>query len=343
MIDSFPNERRMHCETGALVNTMEYYGWNISESMAFGIGSGLYFLYFPWVKVNDSEMLVMRTRPLYIIRRFSKRMHLGYHEESFGSNREKAQKALDELVAKNIPVGLVVNVMDMRFLNDVGMTSNFNGHNMTVIGKEGDQYIIADTDQKLPNDDYVRLDEVRLKHSRFRSGLGAPHGRMYYFDAMPEGFSGQLDLKSGIIGGLKETCKNMLGIPFPFFGCKGIRFCAKDMRKWEDKYSPKQIKDKLYWYYTLLEQGGTGGAGYRFIFADFLKEAAELFNDDSLLKCSEYIVKAADCWRYFTLGITRNIKGSGYGIREIADFVDEAAEYEKKTFLTIKNDFLKNK
>lgn len=47
MIENFPNERRMHCETGVLVNMMEYYGFTISEPMVFGIGSGLYFMYFP--------------------------------------------------------------------------------------------------------------------------------------------------------------------------------------------------------------------------------------------------------------------------------------------------------
>ena len=51
MIPTFPNQRRLHCETGVLVNLLEYYGYNISEPMAFGIGGGMYFLYFPWMKL----------------------------------------------------------------------------------------------------------------------------------------------------------------------------------------------------------------------------------------------------------------------------------------------------
>ncbi|MCR5038582.1 MAG: BtrH N-terminal domain-containing protein [Bacteroidales bacterium] len=159
MIENYPNGRRHHCESGTLVNMMEYYGYKISEPMAFGIGSGIYLMYFPLLRLKDSTLLVMRSRPSYIIRRFVKRMNVGYHEMTFGNDSIKAEKALDELVAKGIPVGVRANILGLKYLNDLGFDLDYNGHQMTVIGKEGTQYIVSDTETLLP-DEYFKVDEA---------------------------------------------------------------------------------------------------------------------------------------------------------------------------------------
>lgn len=342
MIENFPNERRMHCETGVLVNMMEYYGFTISEPMAFGIGSGLYFMYFPWMKVQDFILVVMRTRPKEIIRRFAKRLNLGFHEKSFGNDADKATKALDELVAKNIPVGLVSNLFGLKYLTNIGFELDYNGHHYVVVGKEGTQYVIADTNETLPNDDYVYLEETYLRYSRFRPGISAPHGWMFHIDPLPKDFSQKTDLRPAVFEGIMETCKNMLSLKLGFFGAKGIHYLANDIRKWPKKYTQQKINNQLLWDYRILERAGTGGSGYRYIYSDFLKEAAVLFQSEVLHECGNMYSKAADCWRQFTVGCNRYISRKGVTLNELADFIDEAAEYEKQTFLIIKNQFLKN-
>ena len=341
MIENYPNERRMHCETGVLVNMLEYHGLNISEPMAFGIGSGLYFMYFPWMKVEDFVLLVLRTKPATIIRRFSSRMHLNYHEISFGNDKEKARKALDDMLDKGIPVGLTVNMKGLKYLNDLGAILDFNGHNLTVIGKEGREYIIADVDWQLPNDDYVRLDETRMEKVRFMPGPSAPHGRMYYFDSLPDNISDPTILKQAILKGLKETYRNMMTIPMPFFGYKGFHYLAKDMRKWEDKFEPKYIDHVLYWYYKFVEMTGTGGAGYRYIYSDFLKESADLFQNEVLADCSRFMHDSADNLRHFSVGCNRYINKTGITLNELADAIDDAGNCEYKTFRKLKDEFLK--
>ena len=342
MIENFPNQRRMHCETGVLVNTMKYYGYDISEQMVFGIGGGMYFLYFPLFRLQGATLVVMRSRPTDIIRHFSKRMRIGYHEMTFGNNSIKAEQVLDQLVSQNIPVGVIVNILGVKYLNDLGFTLDYNGHHMTVVGKEGSQYIIADVDEKLPNDDFVTLDQANMRAVRFRSGISAPHGRMFYFDELPVDYAKNVDIKYAIIAGLKETCKNMLSIPMPWFGYRGIHYFANDVRKWTKKHTDDKIDFLFYHYYRFIEQAGTGGAGYRYIYADFLKEAAILFQDDTLEKSSDYMNKAADSWRTFTVNGSRHIKKTGVSIDEMADILDEAGNYEYETFMNIKKNFLKN-
>lgn len=341
MIENFPNQRRMHCETGTLVNLMEYYGFKISEPMAFGIGSGLYFMYFPWLKVQDFILVVMRTRPTAIIRSFAKRMHLGFHEQSFGNNVEKATKALDDLVAKNIPVGLASNLFGLKYLSNIGFELDYNGHHYVVVGKEGSRYVIADTNETIPNDDYVYLEETYLRYSRFRPGISAPHGWMFHIDPLPEDYSAKIDLKPAIIDGMKETCKNMMSRKLKFFGVKGIHYLANDTRKWPRKYTQKEIDNQLLWDYRILERAGTGGSGYRYIYADFLKEAAALFQNEVLEDSGRLFTNAADCWRQFTVGCNRYISRKNITLNELADAIDEAGNYEYKAFKQLKEGFLK--
>ena len=336
MIENYPNERRMHCETGVLVNMLEYYGYNISEPMAFGIGGGMYFLYFPWMKLYGFVLPVLRSKPTNIMRHFTKRMNIGYHEKSYGNNREKAKQELDELVAKDVPVGLRVNLVGLKYLNDIGFELDYNGHHIAVIGKEGRDYIIADIDEKLPNDDLVTLDETRMSLVRFRGGIAAPHGCMFYIDPLPANYAKTVDLKPAIIEGLKETCRNMIGIPMPWFGSKGIHFMANDLRKWERKHKQDLIDLSLLWYYRLIEQSGTGGSGYRYIYADFLKEAAPMFQNEVLDESSTIMRKAADNWRRFTVNCNRYLNKSGVTLNEMADIVDEASVCEKQAFEKIK-------
>lgn len=336
MIENYPNERKMNCETGVMVNMLEYYGIKFSEPMTFGIGGGMCFLYFPWMKMNGYDMLILRTRPFSVVSHFSQRMHLGFHMETFGNDRDKAQKALDDLVAQNIPVGVVVNLMGLPFLADIGIRLDFNGHNLTVIGKEGRDYVLVETHEMRTTDDYPRLDEAKLTDARFRPGFATPHGKLFYLDPLQAEIVEKTDLRPAIIEGMKETCHNMLAIPLRWFGCKGIHTFAKAVRRFDKKLSQEQINKMFFWYYTMIEQGGTGGAGYRYMYSSFLKEAAPLLQSDVIDECAATIGKAADCWRKFTIGCNRYIKNANITLNEMADAIDEAGQYEYDTFINIK-------
>ena len=236
MIEGYPNSRRRHCETGAFVNMMEYLGYEISEPMAFGIGSGLYFLYTPFLKMQNTIYPIFRSWPVSVIHNAVKRLHLPFYEKRFRNHPEKAAAELDALVAKGIPVGVVVNVNGLQYFNVSGGGIDFNGHILSVLGKEDGKYTVADTDSRLLTNDYITLDEATMQTIRFASGIAAPHGQMFYFDPLPKNFSQTVDLKQAVLAGLKETCHNMLGIPFRYFGWKGIHYFATDMRQWEKKF-----------------------------------------------------------------------------------------------------------
>ena len=343
MIENFPNQRREHCETGSLQNLMEYYGIKLSEDLAFGIGGGLYFLYCPFIKYKNYPFPIMRTRPGTVFRNVSKRVGFSMHEMTFGNDKAKSIEVLNELVDQNIPVVLVVNIYTVPYLNRVLPPDNklsFNGHNIIVIGREGSTYNISDCDMKL-SDEYYTIEEADLNITRFMPGANAPHGRLFYFDKPdPEKFA-CIDYRSACIAGLKEVCYNMTNIPLPYFGFKGIKHMANKIKKLDQKHTFQEISLELLFYYRIIEMAGTGGSGYRYIFARFLKECAGIFQDERFETYSGTMVKAADSWRAFSVDIMHFRKQTGVTLNEMAEKLYTAASYEQDAINSIKKDFLK--
>ena len=342
MLENFPNQRREHCETGSLQNLMQYYGIELSEDLAFGIGGGLYFLYCPFIKLGKYPFPILRTRPGSIIRNVSKRMGLSMHEMTFGNDKAKSIEVLNQLVDQGIPVILVVNVYHLPYLDHAlpsGDKLNFNGHNTIVIGREGSTYYISDSDMKL-EDEYFTIEEADLNITRFMPGANAPHGRLFYFDKPDLETFGRFDYRPACVAGLKEVCYNMTKIPLHYFGFKGIRHMGDVIKKWGRKYSFKEISLGFLLYYRILEMAGTGGSGYRYIYSRFLKECAGIFQDERMETYSDTLVKAADSWRAFSVDILHYRKQMGVTLDEMAEKLYTAADYERETIYGIK-EFLK--
>jgi hypothetical protein len=61
----------------------------------------------------------------------------------------------------------------------------------------------------------------------------------------------------------------------------------------------------------MQEEVGTGGAGFRFMYAAFLQEAAELFGADDLTRLSQDMTAIGDVWREFAVVSARIVKQRG--------------------------------
>ncbi len=342
VIENYPNQRNRHCETGTILNMLKYYGYEgMSETMAFGLGSGFNFVYSPFLRMRGVKLPMFRIRPGLIAKNFCERMNIGFHGFEYGYRVDRSMAALDELVEKQIPVGMVVNVANLHYFSPVVNESNFNGHVFTVIGKEGTTYTIADTDTRLTTDDYVFLEEGIMRKSRFTSGMAAPRGKMFYIDPLPADFGKNMDLKPAVIQGLEETCRRMLRVPIRFYGWTGLHYFAGSLKRWKWWFSEKLIAFIMLWIYRLIETTGTGGAGHRYMYADFLKEAAELFGNEVLADCAELMSTNADTWRRFSLDCRRYMKSDNITLKEMAELLETIGQQEKQIFTKIDKEFLK--
>ena len=118
--------------------------------------------------------------------------------------------------------------------------------------------------------------------ARFSEGVLAPKGKMYHLSKVPA----QVDLSGAITKGIKEACRMMIRTPLPLIGVKGIRRLAKRVGEWPEEYGKR--KAVLYLGHTIRmqEEIGTGGGGFRLMYAAFLREAAGIMDNKGLLDIS---------------------------------------------------------
>ena len=81
----------------------------------------------------------------------------------------------------------------------------------------------------------------------------------------------QFDLKKAVEAGINDVCKVMLKTPLPLVGVRGIRLLSRQLAKWPDKLGEKKTLLHLGHVVRMQEEIGTGGGGFRFIYAAFLR------------------------------------------------------------------------
>ena len=308
---AFPHRQTAHCESGAISNLLTYHGLPISEAMAFGIGGGLFFGYLPFIRINGLPLTTFRTTPGSIIKRVSKRLGIGMTQSTY-RDQGRAMAELDRHLEQGVPVCLQTGVYWLPYFPPA-LRFHFNAHNLVAYGKEGDDYLISDPVIGEP----VICAAADLLRARFAQGALAPKGKMYHIASVPS----HLDLAPAIKQGIREVCRAMLSVPLPLLGTWGIRTLAKQVERWPAKLGERRAILYLGNLIRMQEEIGTGGGGFRFIFAAFLQEAAAVLGDDRYLEMSLRMTTIGDIWREFAVAGARHCKGRA---AQGEDFVDLA-------------------
>lgn len=325
----FVHRPAAHCENGVTSNLLNFYGIDLSEPMIFGIGAGLFFSYMPFIKLNYLPVISFRPLPGWIFKRVTKSLKIQINRKKF-ANPRKAMEALDENLEKGIPTGCLVGVFHLTYFPKP-YRFHFNAHNIIVFGRENGEYIISDPIMENPE----KLSYHDLKRVRYAKGTYPPIGRMYFVKETIPAY----DLKSAVVKGIRKTCQDMLHIPLPMFGVKGIRYLAKRMRRWPARLGPKKASLYLGQVIRMLEEIGTGGAGFRFIYAAFLQEAATVLGQEWLNELSKEMTEAGDRWRQFAImsaRIFKNRANNKENYEAAADILVDIAHREEQIYKRLK-------
>ncbi len=321
----FDHHQSAHCESGVTSNLLRHYGYEVSEALAFGIGSGLFFGYFPFIRVNKLPLITFRSGPGGIFKKCSKRLGLKVESRTF-RDQGQARAELDRVLEQQIPVGLQTGVFWLPYFPPA-LRFHFNAHNLVVFGRDGDDYLVSDPLFEIT----VRCAASELERARFAAGALAPKGRMYWISATPE----QLDLQGAVRKGIREVGTRMVKAPVPIIGVSGIRLLARQIERWPEKLGSKRAIQYLGHTIRMQEEIGTGGGGFRFIYAAFLQEAASILGVDELEGCAAEMTRIGDRWRQFALEAGRICKGRKAlegNFHELGDILRDCADQEQKLF-----------
>lgn len=296
--------------------------------MAFGITSALTFVYLPFIKVNNLPLIAYRSLPKSIINTISKVLHVTMEKRSY-KNEHQANEELKSLAKEGKLVGLQTSVYYLPYFPK-DMRFHFNAHNLLVYGMEGEEYLISDP----VFEEAVKCSQEGLTKARFAKGVFAPKGFLYYPKTMPQ----SVDMPSALKKAIVKNAKSML-TPFPFAGVKGMRRLAKKIESLQTETNTRYIKNYLTHIVRMQEEIGTGGGGFRFLYAAFLEEAKTYgLNAEVLTEASELIVKSGNTLREFALYCVEGSKKiEKLDTQKIAAKLVEASEYEERAFRLLKN------
>ncbi|HEY3450957.1 MAG TPA: BtrH N-terminal domain-containing protein [Myxococcales bacterium] len=285
-----------HCETGTISGLLEHAGIEMDEPMVFGVGSGLFFAYFPLISLGVWPLLTYRITPGTIFKHLVKRLGLDLHARRYGNDRKRAMRDLDALLERGIPVGMQVGCYWLPYFPE-SQRIHFNTHSIIVIGKEGDDYVISDTVMLKP----TLCPAEALENARFPKGMLAPNGLCYHVE--PGSWKAR-DLKEPVRDAVLAVCKGM-SAPVPIVGIKGIHYLANSIEKWPKKHDEATLQNKLGDVVVMQELVGTGGGGFRYLYAAFLKEAGERTNNPRLTEQYKPMLEIGDQWREFASAAAR--------------------------------------
>ena len=324
----FRHRQSAHCESGVVSSLFTHHGLPMSEPMAFGLANALSFAYIPIVKLGGMPLIAYRMPPRWIIGKASKRIGTGFTFRRF-RDADRGMAELDRLLDRGQAVGLQTSVYWLPYFPEE-MRFHFNAHNLIVYAREGDEYLISDPVFEEP----VRCHADDLRKARFARGPMAARGMLYYPTRIPA----EIDHARAIPQAIKANERIMNRSPLPIVGIRGIRYLADNLIKSSRHKDSRRLPLYLAHIVRMQEEIGTGGAGFRFVYASFLQEAAEQLSDERLTEAADALTSAGDRWREFALHATRiSRRRSDMAITDLADILRDCADREARVWSLLRD------
>lgn len=295
-----------HCETVAVGNLLKHRGIALSEPMLFGIGAGLGFIYW-----------AMKNMPLPFLGGRSKVLastifeHLNIRiDERQTSSPAKAWANVVEPLDRGEPVALQLDCYHLPYFTQ---KIHFAGHHVAMYGYDATTAYLVDT---RPQGSAQTSSLNQLANARSEKGPMSARNRSYTISAVPE----TLDLEAAIVRGIRGNAETFLHPPIQNLGYKGIKKASSEIRKWFT--TSRDVKNDFHHAAAMMEHAGTGGALFRNLYRDFLKEAAERLESDGLREGHERFARIAATWT------------------EVANLLSQVAETESAEPLNAASDLL---
>lgn len=298
-----------HCETTMLGNLLYNIDIKLSEPILFGIGEGLGYIFFN-MKLMDFPFIGGRIKQDLITQKVSKNLNLKLTVNETSSVK-KAWYTVRENIDNGIPTGLK---LDSYYLDYFSNKIHFAGHYVTIYGYDDTYAYLIDTIQQ---GETVKATLENLQLARNAKGPMSSKNMSLTISKQGE----VPPLKDILLPAIKRNAEEYLNPPIQNIGYKGIAKTTKEIFKWFE--SSKDIQGEFTTQAMLMERAGTGGALFRNIYRDFLKESFELLKLDKLEQGYVNFIEIADLWTRVSSAFEK------VGQTQKVDYLHEAAEILK--------------
>ena len=289
---AFEHRSAAHCENGVTANLLRHHGYDYSEPLIFGLSASLYFVHLPFIKLAGFPVTSFRPLPGVIFARVMRLLGFKIQKKIF-LYKNSAVKQLDNLLEKGTPTGCVVGMYYLPYM-PLEYRFHFNAHNVCVIGKEDDDYLLSDPVAT----EKVTIASRDLLRARFAKGTWPPLGKLYWIKSLPKK---DFDMNQLVRKAILKNCHRMIHEPgpVPYVGVNAFKHLGNKIPQFPKIYGEKRAALHLVQLIRMMEEIGTGGAGFRFLYAAFLQEASVITGISELNDFSLRLTDIGDQWRIF--------------------------------------------
>ncbi len=307
-----------HCETTATGTLLLELGIELSEPMLFGLGEGLGFIFWNMKSMNF-PFIGGRIKPDALTENIARNLNLELTVKETSST-QKAWENVKELIDNGQVVGLKLDCYHLEYFSKA---FHFAGHYAALYGYDSESAFLVDTKQQ---GGQVKTSLKSLALARAEKGHMSSKNLFYTLRETGKNF----DLKTAIITAIRNNATQHINPPITNIGYKGILKTSSEIVKWYK--ASKDIENDFKTCAMLMEKAGTGGALFRNLYRDFLKESYDLLKLDKIKIGYEAFVEIAELWTsvsqlFEKVSQTKDFKY----ILQASDIFKTISEKEKKT------------
>jgi hypothetical protein len=307
-----------HCETTATGTLLQQLRIELSEPMLFGLGEGLGFIFWN-MKTMDIPFIGGRIKPDALTENIARNLNLELTVKETASP-QKAWESVKELIDKGKIVGLKLDCYHLEYFS---RPFHFAGHYAAIYGYDNENAYLVDTKQQ-GGKVLTSLKSLALA----RAEKGPMSSKNLYYTLQKHGT--KFDLKTAILTAIRNNATEYIHPPITNIGYKGILKTSAEIVKWFK--TSKDIENDFKTTAMLMEKAGTGGALFRNLYRDFLKESYDLLLLDKLKAGYEAFVEIAALWSsvsdlFEKVGETKEFNY----IQQASVILKTISEKEKKT------------
>lgn len=316
IIDGFVSYSGEHCETTAMGNLLQFAGVRLSEPMLFGLGQGLGFIYWD-SKRMDFPFIGGRVKPDVLSANLASHLGLTVKIQETSSVK-KAWQNVQNHIEQGIPVGLK---LDSYYLDYFTNKVHFAGHYAVLYGIDDEYAYMADTKQQ---GGMVKTRLTSLAEARNAKGPMSSRNRSFTLEPIDH----LRPLAPAVREALSQNAHDYLNPPIRNIGNKGIVKMSDEVLKWFSRSN--HIAHDLCLTATLMERAGTGGALFRNLYRDFLKECVDLLEDPKIEQAHRLFTKIAPMWVSVASLIDQAGKTSNQqALQQVSEILLEIADKER--------------
>ena len=318
IVENFKPFDGQHCETTATGTLLRQLGIELSEPMLFGLGEGLGFIFWN-MKTMNFPFIGGRVKTDLLTQNLAKNLNFGLTVKETSST-QKAWDSVKELLDNGQVVGLKLDCYHLEYFS---RPFHFAGHYAAIYGYDNDTAYLVDTKQQ---GGQVKTSLKSLALARAEKGPMSSKNLYYTLRKTDK----RIDLQTAIITAIKNNATEHINPPITNIGYKGIYKTSSEIVKWFK--TSKDIENDFKTSAMLMEKAGTGGALFRNLYRDFLKESYELLKLEKIKMGHEAFIEIADLWSSVSqlFEIVSQTKDFKY-IQQASEILKTISDKEKKT------------